>query len=119
MNESLMGDSALMDPAEDRRGRVTRRTPFHVWARRLQRVAEEPPRKEKPVLLQSHLSAAGSEKAGRPRANRAEDWSRQPPEEGCLGLELFLMRLDLKRREDAEWGHPLSMLLQCWKFEAS
>ena len=25
--------------------------------------------------------------AGRPRANRAEDWSAQPPDEGCWGLE--------------------------------
>ena len=24
---------------------------------------------------------------GRPRANRAEDWSPQPPEEGCLGYQ--------------------------------
>ena len=33
------------------------------------------------------LVEAGTEEAGRPRANRAEDWSRQPPEEGCWGLE--------------------------------
>ena len=111
MIESLMGDSALMDPAEDRMGQVTRRTPFHVWARRHQRVAEAPPRKERPVPLRSHLSAAGTEKAGRPRANRAEDWSRRPPEEGCPGLEPFLLRLDLKRRKDAD-----SMALPCWKF---
>ena len=26
--------------------------------------------------------------AGRPRANRAEDWSAQPPDGGYLGLEL-------------------------------
>ena len=108
---SPMEDSALMDPVEDWRGRVMRRTPFHVWARRPQRVAEVQSRKVGPVLLRSHLSAAGTEKAGRPRANRAEDWSRRPPEEGCPGLEPFLLRLDLKRRKDAD-----SMALPCWKF---
>ena len=30
---------------------------------------------------------AGTEASGRPRANRAEDWSARPPEEGCWGLE--------------------------------
>ena len=35
------------------------------------------------------LAEGGTKEAGRPRANRAEDWSAQPPAEGCWGLEPF------------------------------
>ena len=35
----------------------------------------------------SLLAEAEMEAAGRPRANRAEDWSARPPEEGCWGHE--------------------------------
>ena len=39
---------------------------------------------------ESLLAEAGTEAAGRPRANRAEDWSARPPEEGCWGPETDL-----------------------------
>ena len=82
-----MEGSALMEAVEGRRDSRTRRIPFHVWALHPQRVAEVRPRTKGPVQPRSDLAEAGAEEAGRPRANRAEDWSRRPPEEGCLGLE--------------------------------